>query len=69
MPHGKEFDMEAGLCLIVSLFHLRFHLEWKRFLQGKGHILIQKSTCMQMFTDTDNEGLLLLMILVILINL
>lgn len=50
-------------------FTLEVSLRMETFSAGKGHILIQKSTCMQMFTDTDNEGLLLMMILVILINL
>lgn len=51
-------------------FSLEVSLRMETFSAGKGHILIQKSTCyMQMFTDTDNEGLLLMMILVILINL
>lgn len=50
-------------------FTLEVSLRMEMISAGKGHILIQKSTYMQMFTDTDNEGLLLMMILVILINL
>lgn len=51
-------------------FTLEVSPRMETFSAGKGHILIQKSTCyMQMFTDTENEGLMLLLILVILINL